>query len=166
MKRIPVAFSFVLLISILIGCRSSHDQESFYPVLANAKKDGAIDRGWIPEFLPDSSRSIHEVHDLSPSTVWCAFEFDPADAGNLRRNLKSLDSLASSIGRVTSPDVPWWPKLLQGNLDVRKIQDSGLKLYTVSRPISQVETETLLVAIDGPKGRGYFTDTWSGSKSR
>ncbi len=86
MKQAPVAVFCALLISILIGCRSSHDQESSYPVLANAKKDGAIARGWIPEFLPNNSRNIHEVHDLSPSTVWCAFEFDPADAGSLREN--------------------------------------------------------------------------------
>jgi len=41
---------------------------------------------------------------------------------------------------------------------VQKIQGAGLTLYTVSRRISQVETETLLFAMDWPKGQGYFTD--------
>jgi hypothetical protein len=114
-----------------------------------------MERGWIPEFLPNSSRSIHVVYDLSPSRSWCAFQFDPGDDGNLRQNLRAL---VGPIGRVRRPDVPWWPKLFQGNLDVQRIQGAGLTLYTVSRRISQVETETLLFAMDWPKGQGYFTD--------
>jgi hypothetical protein len=63
-------------------------QESFYPSLADAAKDGAITRGWIPdEYLPQSSFSIREVHDLSPSAEWCAFEFNPTDSKNLLTNL-------------------------------------------------------------------------------
>src|ERR1700687_308581 len=69
---------------VLIACHGDR-RESFYPSLADAKKDGAIDRGWIPDFLPASSRTIHEVHDLSPSTTWCAFEFLPNDSQGLRK---------------------------------------------------------------------------------
>src|SRR5882762_2736235 len=84
-----VAVLCVGLACVLVACHSDR-RESSYLSLADAKKDGAIDRGWIPDFLPESSRAIHEVHDMSPSTTWCAFEFLPSDSQGLRKSLKSV----------------------------------------------------------------------------
>jgi hypothetical protein len=109
---------------------SNDRYETFYPSLAEAGKDGAISRGWTPdEFVPRSSRSIHELHDLSPSTEWCAFEFVPADSQNLLTNLKHVDVPPPSARHVPSPSVSWWPSVLVGNLDVEKIHKAGLDLY-------------------------------------
>ena len=131
--------------------------ESFYPSLAEAAKDGAITRGWIPdEFLPRSSRSIHEVHDLSPSREWCAFEFVPADSQNLLANLKHLDLLPPSVRHVPSPGVSWWPSVIVGNLDVEEIHKSGFDLYFVERSATSVTTAHWFFAIDWSKGRGFF----------
>src|SRR5436853_7683225 len=63
-------------------------RESFYASLGDAKKDGAIDRGWIPDFLPERSRNVHELHDPSSPTTWGAFEFVPTDSATLRKSLK------------------------------------------------------------------------------
>lgn len=74
------------------SAKFSDHYESFYPSLAEADKDGAITRGWIPDdILPSSSRAIHEVHDLSPSREWCAFEFATNDTEKLRKTLKRID---------------------------------------------------------------------------
>jgi hypothetical protein len=152
----------VVPLLILVGCRSSHDQESFYPSLSEARKHGAITRGWIPdEFLPRSSRSIHEVHDLSPSTEWCAFEFVPADSQNLLTNLKRVDVLPPSVRRVPSPGVAWWPPVLVGNLDVAEIHKAGFDLYFVERPATSVTTAGWLFAIDWSKGHAFFYSTYS-----
>ena len=132
-------------------------QESFYPSLVEAGKDGAITRGWIPdEFLPRSSRSIHEIHDLSPSTEWCAFEFLPADSQHLLDNLKHVDVLPQRVRHVPSPGVSWWPSVLVGNLDVQRIHKSGFDLYAIERPSTSVTTAVYLFAIDWSKGRGFF----------
>jgi hypothetical protein len=89
-----------------LAAKFSDRYESFYPSLAEAAKDGAITRGWIPDdFLPRSSHSIHEVHDLSNSTEMCAFEFVPTDSQNILANLKPLDVLPQSVGRVPSAGV-------------------------------------------------------------
>ena len=97
--------------------RSHRDNESFYPSMAEAAKDGAITRGWIPDdLLPTSARAIHEAHDLSPSTEWCAFDFDLVDSQNLRKKLKSVDVLPPSIRSVPNPHVSWWPGMLKGAL--------------------------------------------------
>ena len=157
-KEFPAAFSVALVMLILIGCNTSHDHESFYAALANAKQAGEVQRGWIPTFLPESSTTIHIAYDLSPSRVWCAFQFDPGDAGNLRNNLNPVEQFVPPPWGVRSPAVPWWPKLLEGSLNTQKVQGAGLKLYTVSRRLSEAQTETLLFAMDWPKGQGYFTD--------
>ena len=103
-NRILLA-ALLAVVSVCVFISFHRDlQESFYASLAEAGKDGAITRGWIPDdILPSSSRSIHEVHDLSPSTEWCAFEFNPADSQNLRKNLKTTDALPVSVRRVPKP---------------------------------------------------------------
>jgi hypothetical protein len=155
----PAAFLRALLwiglICSLIACHSDR-LESFYPTLADADIDGATIRGWIPDLLPRSSRSIHEVHDLSPSTEWCAFEFVPTDSQVLRKNLKSVIALPRSVERVPNPGVPWWPAVLKGNLKVEQIHNDGFELYIVERPTTSVTTSIYLFAIDWTKGRGFF----------
>lgn len=106
-KPLTVADGIVLLLIVCwvvvtrVAASSNDRFESFYPSLAEAKKDGATDRGWIPdEILPSSSRNIHEVHDLSPSRQWCAFEFATDDPEKLRKSLKSIDVLPPSVRRV------------------------------------------------------------------
>ena len=165
-KPLAVAMGIVLILIVgwvvvaRLAASLSDRYQSFYPSLAEADKDGAITRGWIPDdILPSSSRAIHEVHDLSPSTEWCAFEFDPADSQNLRKNLKRTDTLPVSVRRVPNPGVSWWPSMLKGNLDRERIRKEGFELYAVERPETSVTTDVLLFAIDWSKGRGFFYRT-------
>ena len=147
------------LTSILVaGCGDR--RESFYRSLADADKDGAITRGWIPDdILPGSSRDIHEVHEISPEKEWCAFEFLPTDSQGLRKNLKSVDALPPSVRRVPNSGMSWWPAALQGNLDVENVHKAGFELYVVEKPATSVTTDVLLFAIDWSKGRGFFYRT-------
>ena len=125
-----------------------------------ADKDGAITRGWIPnDILPTSSRNIHEVHNLSPSREWCAFEFATNDSGTLRKILKRVDVTPESVHHVRDPKVPWWPTVLSGNLDAQAIHKQGFDVYVIERPANAVTTEVLLFAVDWPKGRGFFYST-------
>jgi hypothetical protein len=142
----------------LLGCHGDR-RESFYPSLADARKDGAIDRGWIPDFLPESSRSIHELHDLSPSTAWCAFEFLPTDSAVLRKSLKADAGSLSRVRRVPDPGKSWWPAVLAGDLDDAKIHGAGFELYALVEPETASTKEVLLFAIDWSNGRGFFYRT-------
>jgi hypothetical protein len=146
------------LICQLIACHSDR-RESFYPTLADAQKDEATTRGWIPDLLPGSSRSIHEIHDISPSTEWCAFEFVPADSQRLRNTLKRVTAPPQPVRRVPNPGVLWWPAALNGNLDVEKIHKEGFELYIVETPDTSVSTNISLFAIDWSKGHGFFYST-------
>jgi hypothetical protein len=140
-----------------ITAKYSDRYESFYPSLAEADKDGAITRGWVPdELLPRSSRSIHERHDLSHSTEWCAFEFLSTDSQHLLGNLTQVDVPPQRVRHVPSPDVSWWPSVLVGNLDVQRIKKAGFDLYALERPSTSVTTAVYLFAIDWSRGRGFF----------
>jgi hypothetical protein len=154
-----LASLYLCLASFLTGCGGDR-QESFYPNLSYADKDGAITRGWIPDdLLPRSSHAIREVHELSPSREWCSFEFIPPKWQSSKNDFKCVDSLPPSLMHVPSPGVSWWPAVLKGNLDVEKIHKAGFDLYVVERPATSVTTDVLLFAIDGVKGRGFFYRT-------
>jgi hypothetical protein len=144
-----------LFLSFLTACHGDR-QESYYPSLAAAEKDGATTRGWIPGVFPASSRTIHEVHFLSPSTEWCSFEFSVVDSEKFRTSLKNAGAVAGPVPRVPKPGVPWWPPSLTGNLDMTRIHNEGLVLYRIEEPETSVTTEVLLFAIDWSKGLGYF----------
>ncbi len=148
----------LVLICSLVACRTDR-RESFYPTFADADKDGAITHGWIPGYLPASSQAIHEVHDISPSTEWCAFEFLPSDSQSLQKNLKRVDVLAPWVRDVPSPRVPWWPGMLEGKLDTEKIHRAGFELYVVEVPETSVTTAIYLFVVDWPKGRAFFYST-------
>ncbi|MGH9571058.1 MAG: hypothetical protein ACRD4F_15545 [Candidatus Angelobacter sp.] len=154
-----VGIVIVLIVAwVVVGSLATSDRkESFYPSLAEANKDGAITRGWIPDdLLPRSSHDIHEVHDLSPSTEWCAFEFVPTDAQSLLKNLRHVDVPPASMRRVPSPHVSWWPSVLVGRLDTGAIRRAGFDLYAVERPATASTTAVWFFAIDQSKGRAFF----------
>jgi hypothetical protein len=148
----------VSLATILAGCHSNR-RESFYHSLADAKRDGAIDRGWIPDFLPESSRAIHELHDISPSVTWCAFEFVPTDSAALKKRVGDNRGSLRSVRHVPEPDRSWWPAALVGDLDMPKIHSAGLDLYELVEPETASNNEVLLFTIDWAKGRGFFYRT-------
>lgn len=142
------------LSALLFGC--GHDRSTFYRSLADADKAGEMNRGWIPDFLPKSSRSIRQVYDLSPSREWCEFEFQPGDSQALRDNLKEVQTPPAVIVNVPNPHVSWWPELLEGNLDGNRIRALGFRLYVLVTPATSVTTETWLFAIDSQKGHAFF----------
>jgi hypothetical protein len=143
------------LVCTLTACRDAAF-ERFYPSLDDAKRNGEINRGFIPDYLPKSARNIHEFYDMSPATEWCAFEFLPVEADTLRSSLRSVDVLPSEVKRVVNPGKPWWPGVLAGSLDIEKIQRAGLELSIQIVPDTHVSNAIFLFAVDRTKGRGFF----------
>jgi hypothetical protein len=146
---------YIGLASVLLSC--GDHQEHFYPTLADANKDAATDRGWVPDYLlPASVHSIHEAQELSPENEWCAFEFVPSDSHKLQKELKRVNVLPPAVRRVPNPHALWWPAVLDGDLDIAKIRSAGFEVYTFERPATSVTTATYVFAVDWTKGRGFF----------
>lgn len=121
---------------------------SSYTSLADARNDGAISRGWIPSFLPEGTFEIREVHNLDTNETWGTFRFKPEEKTEVLRQLTNLIELDASHRRFRAPDVPWWPKSLQGPIDPSQMQRLGLEPYGWG-PGS-------LLAIDSKENRAFF----------
>lgn len=153
-SRVVLLAALLCAGTILAAC--GHDHNSFYPSLADADKAGETTHSWIPEFLPKTSRNIHEAHDLSPEYEWCAFEFDPADSDSLKRALTPVDQPTEVANRIPNPHVSWWPQVLTGDLKAGQIHEAGLRTYLFRRRVNAVETAGYLFAINWQKGQGFF----------
>lgn len=153
--------AFCVVSSVLLqGCRERH--EYFYPSLADATRSGEITRGWMPEFMPASSRAIHIAHAAESPRTWCVFDFSPEDSQRLRENLRSVTSLPPRVKRIGTPGPSWWPDFLKGDVDVATISGNGFASYIVTEPNVGADTLEVLFVIDWTKGRGYFYRTASG----
>lgn len=99
-----------LIATSLAACRDTVEKR--YADLAEARRDGAVDRGWIPDFVPDSAHNFHDVHDLDnnaqtlsftvatsdvPAMVAGLTPLSPPDVALANRALKSADPASSNV---------------------------------------------------------------------
>ena len=75
--NLPVAALITAMLMLMVGCDDS--VSSTYSTRAEAEADNLFDRGWLPEIVPPSSKSITMTNDLDLNTSNGQFKFDPAD---------------------------------------------------------------------------------------
>jgi hypothetical protein len=153
-KWTTLALLCIALTILLQACRDR--RESYYPSFADAVKAGEIARGWIPDFLPGSSRAIHIIYDPSSPRTWCSFDFSPGESQRLRQALPSDGTPLPQIGKVGDPGVAWWPDFLKGDINGRRLHENGFDLYVLTEPDVPSGTRQLVFAIDWTKGHGFF----------
>ncbi|WP_372015496.1 hypothetical protein [Pseudoxanthomonas sp. 10H] len=80
--------------------------ESSYASLADAGRSGAVEKGWIPAWLPPEAVDIREVHDIDTNESMLAFSYDPRQGWRLSGHCQPVD-----VARVPSPRFSrrWWP---------------------------------------------------------
>jgi hypothetical protein len=144
----------------LAGCESKQP-EAAYDSIAAAKNAGGMDRGWLPEYLPTSSYDIHEVHRVSSPTGWCSFRFNMAGAESFRDTLQASRKQAPTVFHIESPGTTWWPPMLEGEIDFKKVHDAAYDLYQVETPERSAMNRTFvyLFAVDWVKGQAFFYQT-------
>jgi hypothetical protein len=126
--------------------------ESSYTTLAAARQDGAIARGWLPPYLPQSATSLRERHNLDSNQSLLAFTFDPAETF-----MNSAPCVAVSESETPLPPNPgsvrWWPKSL---LSTRR---GGLRLFRFTETGSPGKTYHAWLALDNARGEAFFWRT-------
>jgi hypothetical protein len=75
------------LVSLLLAVGCSDTLHSSYSTAADARVDGAVKRGWLPEALPDSASDISESHNLDTNVGKGSFKFGVTDVDSFRRKL-------------------------------------------------------------------------------
>lgn len=104
-----------------------------YATLKQARNEGVIDRGWLPDFLPLSATNIHEKHNSEQNTVIASFSFDPAtDLAAVLRNAEELP--ASAMPAVRPPRIGgkerWFPEaIFAGKL--HQLAPPGFRLWRI-----------------------------------
>lgn len=66
-----------ILAFILFGCADKVDEA--YATYADAERAGAVERGWVPAFVPSSAHDLDETHDLDTSAQTLRFKLPPSD---------------------------------------------------------------------------------------
>jgi hypothetical protein len=83
-----VAFFSVVLVLVLSSCSDS--TTTLYATHADAVKDGAVGRGWVPSFIPGDAVDIRESHAVDVGQVVITFKSENLDF------LRSLNALHST----------------------------------------------------------------------
>ena len=154
-RRVAIFTASVLCVTLVCqSCRESMD--SYYASLSDAVEAGAITRGWVPGFLPESSHAIHEVHNPASPRTWCAFAFSPGDSKRFLQKVREVATLPASVSKIEDPGKAWWPVVLKGDIDLSSIRTQGLTLYVAEEPDADSTQRVLLFAMSWGKGEGFF----------
>jgi hypothetical protein len=70
------------------GC--SEQMGETYSTYADAQRAGAIERGWIPTFVPLSARDITDSHNLDTNAQTLQFTVPPSAVGKMVARLRAV----------------------------------------------------------------------------
>ena len=86
----------IFAVLILTGC--SDVVTTRFATLADAKSQGAFERGWLPPIMPDSARSIVESNDLDVNTGTGSFTYDLSEKTSYVKRLLELGASSQVEG--------------------------------------------------------------------
>lgn len=135
MKRLGT-LSVSIIVLLVAACHE--DRNARYETAADAKSDGAFDRGWLPEALFPDTWDIHESHNLDTNHGEATFRYRVKLQDGLARDCSS--TLSSQT--VDSPFRAWPANQTAGQL--------------TSRGITVFNCGTFTLALDSGKQLGYL----------
>ncbi len=107
--------SLVLIaISALCSCVEvpGESQTRQYPTRADAERNGAFVRGWLPADIPADATDIVESHNLDSNQVWIGHKLSgPIPEDLLQRCVVDRD-VPLPPARQTLRTAAWWPEAL------------------------------------------------------
>jgi hypothetical protein len=93
-------------------CHEMDFSDSAYTNLAEAHSAGAAQKGWLPDFLPPSTRDIRLRDNVSTNQLWMSFKMDSDDTQALFEHCMKVSR--NEIRPPEEPGVGWWPDSLVG----------------------------------------------------
>jgi hypothetical protein len=87
----------------LVACFPSETIESTYENFDEAVTAGAVERGWVPEWLPDGAVNLHEKHDLDRNASILRFSLSLTDFAIPLDCQETTDPPSATI------TADWWP---------------------------------------------------------
>jgi hypothetical protein len=87
----------------LVACFPRETIESTYENIDQAVTAGAVERGWVPEWLPDAAVNLHEKHDLDRNASILRFSVSLTDFAI------PLDCQETTDPPSATLTADWWP---------------------------------------------------------
>jgi hypothetical protein len=150
-------FCLLLLLIFLNGCGEIIEDQ--YPTLKEAATE--IEQGWIPKFLPSSSKNIREVHDLDTNRGIITFVFDASEADTFTGRLKAVPkNQLSQIECPVAPRKSWWPEFLEAGRLSAAVEGQKLDVYEfgndASGRIKDGKIQKCFIVIDRKNSRAFI----------
>lgn len=95
--------ALMVIVLLAVGC--SETPKSRYSSIADAERDGAVTRGWLPAVLAPDATYIEETHDLDSNRGYGTFALNDS-------LIKRLNSVCKPSLNVAIPasKAHWWKK--------------------------------------------------------
>jgi hypothetical protein len=136
---------------MLVGCSDVDVVTNAYATLDEARRAGAVQRGWVPDGLPPGTRELREAHNLDTNRRWGLFNFPPAEGDALKALLEPAELPLQGYQIEPPRRIEWWPLLLRGAIDGERLRSTGVRVY-------RARTGDMVFAVNWPQGRAYY---WS-----
>lgn len=140
--------SAALALALSAACAGSNSQTNSFATLAEARQAGAIEKGWIPEGLPDGSHDIREAHLPGSALRWGIINFPSSQSAVLRGLLQDEMSLQGQHCDMPKR-IEWWPLEMRGELNGDRLAAAGVKGY-------RAKSGDLVFAVNWDQGRAYY----------
>ena len=141
----PLLFVFV----IVAGCGDVNVETDSFATMDEARQRGAVDRGWVPAFLPERAYELRAAYDTDTQRRWGILNFRTEDAGALRGALQPDEVPLDGVTIDIPPRIEWWPIALRNELNHETIAATGLRAYRNT-------TGEYLFAVNWNQGRAYY----------
>ncbi len=96
---------FTVLVSALLVSACGDVVDERYGTWHEAKLAGAVERGWVPPFVPKAARNLRTVHDLDTNSQRLTFRLPPQAVQQMIDDIAPLsrvdgDMLQRAINKV------------------------------------------------------------------
>jgi hypothetical protein len=153
-NKMKLILNLIILLACIAGC--SERITAHYPTYDAAKKDGAIQRGWMPELVPTTATEIYEQHDLDNNEVWLRFSLPTENKDKITAEYKKLTNEDIQKIKMRYPSkVSWW---FEGLIQQSPANDNALNadIYRVK----QEGGKTAYMAVDRVSPHIFYWNTY------
>ncbi len=105
MGTLSRALLFLVIAGLCGGC-SDTTLEASYATLFEAVSEGAVERGWVPAWLPEGATDLKEIHDLDSGESALAFTLPDGSDWPPHNQCHPEESAGVTPSRFHPA---WWP---------------------------------------------------------
>ncbi|CAN5735188.1 hypothetical protein BH18ACI5_BH18ACI5_06910 [soil metagenome] len=139
-------------VALLAGCSGVNAKTMSYATLAEARGAGAIDKGWVPQNLPESVYELRVAYEPDGWQRWGLINF-PREAGDILRGQLEPQELPVQGLRCDIPGrIEWWPVILRQELDAERVAATGARSY-------RSRDGKMIFIVNWTQGRAYYWTT-------